>query len=326
MEYFIYKLNVGAKLAKNIREQSEEQYLKSDLIVSTFDLLYHQEKVSDDIYKINIITDSKNINEFRVEWEVLMSKTMRQFDLYLEAIDYYNEYNQVLYSQEFLELTEECGSLRRQFEYKYSRLKEAEMLSDNFIEEKYDIPIEFRIGTGITHIKKFFKLKEVIESSSIEFLTNNVLTFFYNSQTEHLLIESEDENKSRVTARRIESLLQNNKDVKTHLGFVKVTPIYKEINMVGDEISEIEYTIVYPNPVSEEVDEELLATLRSSGGEEQKTIIKAKGENFLTIDSLSPKLQELANVGYLKDINIKKRRKKDNFKLYVKSILRLEDD
>lgn len=326
MEYFVYKLNVGAKLAKNIREQNEEEYLKNDLIVSTFDLLYQKELAHDGIYKINIITDSKNVIEFRSEWELLSDKTSRHFKLYLEAIDYYNINNQVLYSQEFLDLTEECGSLRRQFENKYKRLKESELLSDNFIEEKYDIPIEFRVGTGITHIRKFFKLKEVIESNSIEFLTNNVLTFFYNSKTEHLLIESEDENKSRVIAFQIQTRLQKNKDVIENLGFVKVTPIYKEINIEEDKITEIEYTVVYPNPVSEEVDDELLSTLRSSGGDEQRTIIKAEGKSFLTIDTLSPKLQELANVGYLKDLSIKVRRKKDKFKLDVKSIFSLEDD
>ncbi|WP_449459880.1 hypothetical protein [Streptococcus suis] len=245
----------------------------------------------------------------------------------MEVVKYYKETGQILYSENFLSLTEECGNLRRKFESKYPNLQEADLLSDRYIDKKYNLPIEFRVGTGITHLRRFYKIKEIIESNTVEFFTRDNLIFYYSSITEHIIIEADDENTSSIVANQIEEYLQKNKEIKNELGFVKIVPIYSEIIIEDEsEVSEIEYTVVYPNPISEEVDDVLLGTLRETGGEEQITKITNKN-NLLDINTLLSKLLELANIGYLKNIQVRKKRRQQNpLIVKVRTILNLEDD
>ena len=328
MVFFVYKLNVGANIAKDITEDKIE-YLKNSLVVNVLNEVFNSEdKVcsleGSTLLKVKILVNSKNEETFLEEWGILKRLTARQQKLYEDVIKNYREKNQIYYSEEFLSLTKECGDIRQQFEKDYPNLRgEIDLKSNRFIDKKFSLPVEPKVGTGITHLRKFYKIKDIVESHSIDFFINKELEFSYNPKTEHILIESENQDSSIISVEQIEHFLRNNDQIKRKLGDVKIIPVYSEFEIKDySAISEIEYTVVYPNPVSERVDDALLGTLRKTVGEEQTTKIS----KLQRIDLLWEYLKELAGVGYLKSIFIKRNRTIEELTTTIQTIQNEDED
>lgn len=328
MVFFVYKLNVGANIAKDITEYSID-YLKNSLVVDVLnEVLNLEDKVCNleesTLLKAKIPVNSKNEETFLEEWGILEKLTARQQKLYEDVIKNYREKNQIYYSEEFLSLTKKCGDIRQRFEKDYPNLKgEVDLKSNRFIDKKFSLPVEPKVGTGITHLRKFYKIKDTVESHSIDFFINRELEFSYNPKTEHILIESENQDSSIISAEQIQHYLRNNNRIKEELGNIKIIPVYSEFEIKDySSISEIEYTVVYPNPVSERVDDALLGTLRKTVGEEQTTKIS----KLQRIELLWENLKELASVGYLKSIFIKRNRRTEELTTTIRTIQSEDED
>lgn len=328
MVFFVYKLNVGASIAKDITEDKID-YLKNSLVVNVFNEVFNSEDrvcilEGGSLLKVKILVNSKNEETFLEEWGILENLTTKQQKLYEDVIKNYRETNQIYYSEEFLSLTKKCGDIRQQFEKDYPNLRgEIDLKSNRFIEKKFSLPVEPKVGTGITHLRKFYKIKDIVESHSTDFFINRELEFIYNPKTEHILIESENQDSSMISVEQIEHYLRNNEQIKRTLGDIKIIPVYSELEIKDySVISEIEYTVVYPNPVSERVDDALLGTLRETVGEEQTTKIS----KLQRIELLWENLKELASVGYLKNILIKKNRTNEELTTTIRTISNEDED
>lgn len=308
--YYSFKLNVGAKIASVARANNDISYIKNDLVYFAFNLAYDITPFSKNLFYVPIKSTNINKNEFENELKELKTKTFLLYELYNQTLAHYFETGRVLYSEEFLQLTSECGKLRKAFERSYPNILESESISDAVIFEEYSLTVEGRIGTGITHLRKAFKMFHFIDSKKHDYFIDNLIDFYYNSENEHILIEAKSEFEAKIFSEQIEKLLNNNKIVEGSLGLVKIVPIYDVIDIdLSEMITEIEYSIVYPNPISDDINNDLLSELVDTNGEFQTTKISAP-TNSMHLATVLEKLKELGKWGYLKNISTKTKNRK----------------
>src|SRR5690625_1258958 len=247
MSYYVFKMNIQPNVIHEYEENDNLQYLKDDIVKIALETIFEVSNV-DDYWQIRI--EGSNDTDFNEKFNDLKSMTERLYEEYKKIVEQYVDSGEIYYSRSFLNLNERCGSKRRKLENEYPALKSAyenDNYSDQNIEKKYNLTLENSVGTGVTHIQKFYKIDlylNELETSPTDIYKD--INIFYNQSDELFYIETYNSNEALGCAQYIENSINKSKDANIHIGKVTINPKFKSIKFEGD-LTEITYTIVYPN-------------------------------------------------------------------------------
>ncbi|MBO0466655.1 hypothetical protein JZO73_03810 [Enterococcus plantarum] len=300
MGYCVYKLNLQPDILSMYLKNDDLDYLVLQEIPTVLENIAEL-KQSGSFFEI--IIESQSTKEFTQSFEKLENMTFKLLDEYNKVLQNYRKNEDVLYSKKFLKLNEKCMDLRRNLEHSYTGIKKAfETISDEEVDGLYSIESDNQVGTGITHIRKFFKIKEFLSTEKGEnSLKPLSLISYYNSQTEHILVGTEDIELANNYIDALEELINTSKDITSRIGKININPIYESIQLDGD-YSEISYIIVYPNgnPPLERHN-----ILQESEAKEIHAKLIGTDGKFLNAEPIREMLEEEARKGYLKKAKAK---------------------
>lgn len=300
MGYYVYKLNVQPDILSVYIENEDFEYLISQEIPIVLENIA-EIKQSGKFFEINIV--NKSTDDFFESFKKLEIMTDKLLEEYNEVILRYKKNEEVFYPKQFLKLNEKCMDARRDIESRYTGIRRAfDTISDESIESLYKIEANNQVGTGITHIRKFFKIKEFLSSSkgkdSLEPLK---LTAYYNTETEHILVKTDEADLADNYIRALEDLINTTKSITSSLGKININPVYESIHLEGN-YSEISYVLVYPNgnpPLERD------SILKESKAKEiQSKLIGTDGKPLI-IEPIKKMIEEEAKKGYLKSLKVK---------------------
>lgn len=298
--YYVFKLNIQPNILAHFTKSNELEYLISEVIPNSFELIM-EVKENKGIFQM-LFEDVSEIN-FEEKFKELEDITNKLIKEYKNILQDYQIKGEIYYSKEFLKLNDKCGNLRRYIESEFSGLKKAyEIITDDEVEKEYDLVTDNQVGTSITHIKKFYKLKIYISTDeSISAITPLNLNAFYNPKTEHILVEADKEDEARNYIDAFIRVVNNNKEVTQSIGKININPIYESISLEGN-YSEISYTLVYPNgnpPLNRN------NILEQSQAKEQHTTLIGTDGKPLNTKPVQDILEEQGKKGYLKSLIVK---------------------
>lgn len=300
MGYYVYKLNVQPDILSMYMETGDFDYLVFQEIPIVLENIA-EIRQSGTFFKINIV--NKPTDEFFSSFEKLEKMTYKLLDEYNKVLLRYKENEEVFYPKQFLKLNEECMEVRRDIEHRYTEIRRAfDIISDESIELLYNIKANNQVGTGITHIRKFFKIKEFLSTpKGQESLNPLKLTAYYNSKTEHILVETDDVDLANNYIKALEELINSTKDITSRIGKINLNPVYDSIRLDGD-YSEISYILVYPNgnpPLERD------SILKESQAKELQSKLIGTDGKPLNIGPVKQMIEEEAKKGYLKSLKVK---------------------
>src|SRR5699024_4453228 len=121
------------------------------------------------------------------------------------------------------------------------------VITEEDIDDIIGIEFDGKVGTGITHLRKFYKIKRYLETHTEDNVLNSLnLEAYYNPKTEHILVKATTETAALNYVTALVRLINSNESANQHIGKININPIYESINL-NDEYTEITYVIVYPN-------------------------------------------------------------------------------
>lgn len=309
-KYYFFKFNLPEKTIStyisfedNINLTSAEEMKKhmlEEIIPRNLSLVYELEK-SDNFnkYKINIV--KLNTEEFFNDLEKLRQNTLILEEMYGKVLSDYLDNGSIIYTKEFLEQNEICKTQRRFFQNKYPIVKEGlNRLTDQEVQKLFSVQFDNQIGTGIKHIKSFYRIDNYVEYMKAEgILDNSEIEVFYDADTEHIVVKSKNEIEAYNSVKAIEKVLNSSESFVKELGKININPIYESIEFTKS-FSSIEFTLVYPNWKA--VDERYEAIMADTKADEQKVKLSAENEYTMNVEYILGVLNEQAKKGYLKDV------------------------
>ncbi|WP_316273870.1 hypothetical protein [Bacillus halotolerans] len=300
MSYIVFKLNVQPNILLNYKENNEIKYLLSKVIPHAFQSVL-QVKEYNGLYEL--IPEQNDEQDFHNLFKDLENNTVQLFNLYKQVLLNYKNKNEIHYSQEFLTLNETCMSTRRSLESKFPGIIKAyEVISDERVDQYAKIEAESKVGTGITHLRKFYKIKLYLEKHKEDNVINSLnLKSYYNPNTEHILVESTSEIAALNYISALVKLVNNSNDANRHIGKININPIYESISLEG-EYSEISYVIVYPNgnpPLDR------FNILKEAEAKEVESKLLGADGKLLKNEPIQTFLENEAKQGYLKSVTSK---------------------
>ncbi|URT70936.1 hypothetical protein [Cytobacillus firmus] len=245
MGYFVFKINIQPDILLNYRKSNEVKYLLFEMIPLAFQNVL-QVKESNGLYEL--IPDKTDEQTFQKLFIDLEEKTVELFEFHKQVLLQYKKNHDIHYSKDFLDLNETCMNKRRSLEKKYPGIMKAfELISDEEVDIYANIESDSKVGTGITHLRKFYKIKLYLEKHRQDNVINSLdLIAYYNPHTEHVLVKSSSETAAQNYITALVELVNGSRSANKHIGKININPIYESISLDG-EYTEISYTIVYPN-------------------------------------------------------------------------------
>ena len=302
-EYLVFKLNLQP--AKLLEYQSDRKYLITELIPRMLEHIVSLKKLKDkNVYKI--VLENNDNKDFEIAYDRLLNNTDKLLKCYIEILEHYEENGEIFYSKEFLQLNSNCSNQRRELVKKYPVLENAFIeFTDEEIDSEIGVSFESKIGTGIVHLRKFYKVKKYIEEVGMQ--SNNPLNVeaFYRPADEQILIKVDSEKdvtsekEARAYISYFENLINNNKTVVSKLGKININPIYDSIKLSDEAYTEISFSIVYPNG-NPSLDRHNI--LEASEAKEAQITILGTDERPLKKEAVENLVGEEAKRGYLKNI------------------------
>ncbi|HWJ79085.1 MAG TPA: hypothetical protein VNR61_13545 [Niallia sp.] len=165
-KYLVFKLNLQP--SKLLEYQNEREYLIKELIPSMLENIVSLRKLKGkNVYKI--VLENNDNKDFEVAYDRLLINTTKLLKYYEEILEHYEKEGEIFYSKEFLQLNTNCSSQRREIVKKYPVLENAFIeFTDEQIDREIGISFDSKIGTGIVHLRKFYKIKKYIEDVGIQ--------------------------------------------------------------------------------------------------------------------------------------------------------------
>ncbi|MGG5180185.1 hypothetical protein ACQYAC_12710 [Bacillus sp. MM09(2025)] len=316
MSYFVFKLNIQPNILLKYKDNNEIEYLLSRVIPLGFESVL-QIKENKNLFEL--IPEKNDEQDFQNSFEDLEINTIKLFKLYNKVLSHYKEKHEIHYSQDFLNLNEICMSARRTLENKYPGIIKAyEVIEDEKIDQFENIETNSKVGTGITHLRKFYKIKFYLENYKENNVINTLnLRSFYNPRTEHILVESSSEIAALNYISDLVKLVNSNSSANKHLGKININPIYDSISLEG-EYSEISYVIVYPNG-NPPLDRHNI--LQEAEAKEVETKLLGADGKPLNNPPIQQLLENEARQGYLKSVISKGR----NIFKRIKTLTRIDE-
>lgn len=284
-------------ILQSYEDESGFSYLKDKIVPHALETTFNV-KLKNNYFKIEF-DDSEN-TEFYDEYDKLRHMTEDLYKEYKKILEQYRISGEIYYSKSFLNLNESCGSKRRKLENEYPILKTAySKYNETNIETEYGLVFDNSVGTGITHIQKFYTIDLYLNEVDIDPTKAYMdLKIFYNSTDELFYIETNNHEDAIGCAHFIEKSINKSKDANIHIGRVTINPKYQSIKFKGD-LTEITYTIVYPN--GDEPGERHDILKESKGKQKTTTIYGTRGEP-LRNEPITEEINKEAKDGYLSDL------------------------
>lgn len=301
MSYFTFKFNASYKAVEMFKNDYDALI---EEIVTALTFALPLDKIDGEIdkeglLKIEIGTFQKeNKKDFEQRFQEISQSTEKLYNEYIDVINKYKKDGSVFYTPEFLSLNKKCSNRRNELERDYPFLKRAENISDEVVLKKYEIPTETSVGTAITHIKKFYKMKIFLQNRNLDELLYNTPNIYFYAKKELVLIETENVSDALNTSRELTRKLNADSIVNERLGKITILPIYKEI-LIDKNIKGIRYSIVYPNG-AKKAHESIMEHLKVVEGEIMD--VEIESSKSLNYKELSSSLTELGADGYLSNI------------------------
>ncbi|KAA0955246.1 hypothetical protein FQ085_15065 [Planococcus sp. ANT_H30] len=310
MQYLVFKLNLQP--AKLIEYKNEKDYLINILIPSMLENVVSLTKIPNkNVYKIDL--EAADINDFGLIYNNLLLETEKLVSYYKDILEQYKEKKEIFYSKEFLNLNSNCSTKRRKLEKKYPVLQEAlDKYSDLLIDQEIDVNLESKIGTGIVHLRKFYKIKKYINEAEIQLDEPLDISAYYRPKDERILIEINSDKvenpirQAQFYISYIESFINNSDKVVSKLGKVNINPVYESIVLSDDSYTEISFSLVYPNG-NPSLDRHNI--LKASDAKEAQFTIYGTDDQPLKKEAIEDIVNAEAKKGYLKNIFSKKGKK-----------------
>ncbi|PAE87228.1 hypothetical protein [Shouchella clausii] len=247
MSYVVFKLNIQPDILLDYKNSNEVEYLLFNKIPLAFEnVLQVEVNESNNLYElIPLKTDEQT---FQNLFRDLEEKTVKLFESHKQVLLQFKRNHEIHYSQDFLKLNEACMNKRRDIEKKYPGIMKAyEVIADEEVDIYASIESDSKVGTGITHLRKFYKIKLYLEKYQQDNVINSLdLTAYYNPHTEHVLVKSSSESAAKNYINALVELVNGSRSANKHIGKININPIYETISLDG-EYTEISYVIVYPN-------------------------------------------------------------------------------
>lgn len=181
-------------------------------------------------------------------------------------------------------------------------MKAYEVISDEEVDLYAKIESDSKVGTGITHLRKFYKIKLYLEKYPQDNIINSLnLISYYNPHTEHVLVESLSDTAAQNYISALVDLVNGSKSATNHIGKININPIYDSISLEG-EYSEISYIVVYPNGNPPMDRYNILKNAEAK--EAEYKLIGADGKP-LKKEPVQEMLETEAKQGYLKSLTAK---------------------
>lgn len=299
---YVFKLNLGADAVKDYLKENLD--LNQDILVY-LDLTIGVKKSRGyyliDSYKTEEKEEQEDLYlEFKSEYDEVLELTKELRIMYNQVFESYLETKDVTYPSEFLKLTSICGVKRNQLENKYGFLSLAEKLNDDYIIEINKLKTDRKIGTAITHLKKFYKIEYYVSKNDIKSLINSEPRVYFDEKKEHIIIDATSEKRAINTAMLFEKQLNKTVNFTKKLGKVKILPIYNKIEIDG-KVKSVTYETSFPNGPRET--HNLLSDVKSVEGDTKETTIK-KRKGFLDTVKVQEILNILGKMGYLISIKV----------------------
>ncbi|PID24094.1 hypothetical protein [Sporosarcina sp. P7] len=306
MYYYIFKLNVQPNIINSFKKDGSLDYLLTKLIPDVLDQAVGI-KEGKNINLLEIVPEKKTDKDFYKKFNQLEIDTNKLYDYYKAILKKYKETEEIYYEKDFLNLNEKCIRHRISLERIYPNLKMSyNLITDEEIYEKFKFEFDNKIGTGIKHINKFYKLKLYIEKSKDKLINPLNLQAYYNPTKEYILVKSHSETDAQYYITALEKTLNNNQNTNEKIGRININPVYEFISFEKEEYSEISFVIVYPNgnPPLDRHD-----ILKNTEAKEVKTVIYGADDQPLKPETIESELNRQAKLGYLKSLVTKGRGK-----------------
>lgn len=297
MEYYVFKLNIQPNILVNYSEKDDFEYLVSTAIPNAFQSVLQVKEMKG---FFQLIVENQNNHNFFELFNQLEQLTEELIEKYNNVLLDYKENGEIYYSKDFLNLNDKCMRERKFIESVFSGVKKAyEVIHDDDIDSFYKLVTDNKVGTGITHIKKFYKIKRYIDEAPF-LITPLALNAYYNPKTEHILVETDSNDTALNYIDAFVNLVNDSKDVNEQIGKININPVYDSISLEGD-YREISYTLVYPNG-NPPLDRHNI--LKNSGAKEIRSKLVGSDGNPLIIEPVKAMLEEEAKKGYLKSLEV----------------------
>ncbi len=317
--YLVFKLNLQPNTIIDFKINGEFDYLINELVPTVLD---HVIGIKQENSLFELLPRKFDEDGFEEEYLKLKAITLKLHGLYKKILLNYKEDGEIHYTKEFLRLNENCMRVRSEFEKKYPSIKKAyNLINDEKMEEELNFEFDNKIGTGITHLRKFYKIKlykEIFKKKSISLLN---LKAYYKPSTENIFVEAESESDAIDYIIELENIINNNPYTSAQIGMININPIYDLISFDQEKYSEISFVIVYPNG-NPSLDRHNI--LKKSEAKELHTTLYGADGQPLKLESIEEELNEQAKKGYLKSIVVKGNSKGEKIIKKIKKITSLD--
>lgn len=258
-----------------------------------------------------ISTPIDNVDCLREDFRLIEKNIYKLYKSYETILDRYTNEKIIHYSQNFLELNEECMRQLASFQSNYPNVKNIySKYPESEIKEHYNLKFNSHVGTGVRSIIKFFTLKRYIEENGYD----TILPLFsfkntiINSNNEHIYIHANNTNKALLKAKSLVDFINKYSDISNNVGKITIIPIYSCIKIENkDKINSVTYTTVYPNGnLVKEASEDLCWEDSNTFNASKKTVTLQKPDGDASLDLLGINSLVSANgkKGYLEQFEV----------------------
>ena len=298
MNYYFFKLNLSWQTLRDY--DGDKNHLINEVVPDSIKLVYDIEK-SMEFDKYRIFLGNISSEEFYDDFRLLERRTKKLERMYEAILESYVNTGSISYSKKFLDLNELCKRTRRGFQNKYILVKEGlTAISDQVVQDKFSLNFLSQVGTGIAHIRNFYKLKMYIEElQDGNMFDQSGFEVYYDCKKEQLVVKAAKESEAVSCIQTIEKELNSSDAFIAALGEININPIYSSIEFTK-KFSSIEFTLVYPNGVAP--NERFEAIMESSKAKKQKIKLIGEDDNSLDMDFILQALNDQATKGYLEDV------------------------
>lgn len=196
MDLYEFKLNFQYSYVNMYSKDLSN--LIQEFVMNLYDL-FKVEEVKKDYYHLCIPISHE---EFKSRFKRLKRYTEALYKQYQKIYGNFTNDNEIFYSSNFLNLTDKCGRMRRNLEKEYPIIHDIySEYNDNDIINRFNLQLNNKIGTGVLHLKKFYKLLAYIKDNGYsDFLNYSLKNFEFDAKHEFFFFKASNDEEACVQA------------------------------------------------------------------------------------------------------------------------------
>lgn len=302
-QIYLFKLNAQPNILKKYPETLKNKLIP-DKIFDTFNTLFTQVNIGTHTLNFSI---SRNYNEILEsdEYIQLTEKTDSFIEQYKRITYSYKNNGDIYYSKDFLNLLDQLIEERKYLMGKFSVLRHdsKKFNRDDVIQSlqnEYHFQIDSEIGKGLDHIRRVQRLK--MYANYLAGLKQENLEVDYDYQSEVLEVKDKNQIAAIDAVRDIEKKINSRKD---DIKDISINPIVEDLVLnTTEKTKSVEIIVVYPNGSTDDEFDLLLRQAKQTSSKEIRSEFIAPNEddNYDYLEQTKKLAEEPAFKGYLKDV------------------------